>query len=270
MRQELQLGSPLEKGRLDGSFQHGWFLLQVAVHIGALVAPIYYFSWAGVIAAVGLHFLMAIGVSVGFHRLLAHRSFKTSRTNSYVLSTLGTLAMQGGPLTWVAIHRAHHARGGRSGDAHSAKRGFLWSHWLWMLYRAPNGFVMAKYRKSCRDIASNTYLRFLERNFLKLNAATAGVAWVLLDPGLWFWLFPARIVITWHVTWSINSFCHNRPQISKRVEAGEPINVYLLSIMSLGEALHLNHHLKPGSFFFSATRREPDLGGVIARLIRSR
>ena len=105
------------------------------VHIIALLSP-WSFSWRALGLALLLHWLFgSIGICLGYHRLLSHHSFQVPKWLEYLIAFIGALALQGGPIFWVAGHRLHHAHTeDNNEDPYSAKRGFWWSHMLWMLY----------------------------------------------------------------------------------------------------------------------------------------
>ena len=126
-----------------------------AVHAVALLAP-WFFSWSALGVAIFLHWLLgSIGICLGYHRLLTHRSFQLPRGMEYAIAIIGALALQGGPIFWVAGHRMHHAyTEDIDKDPYSAKRGFWWSHVLWLLYDRPEFFNYDIYKKSAPDLDS--------------------------------------------------------------------------------------------------------------------
>ena len=85
------------------------------------------FSWSGLVVCLALYLAAGLGVTMGYHRLLTHRSFRTPRPVEYLLTALGALANQGGPLQWVAIHRVHHQHSDADGDPHSPRDGVWWA-----------------------------------------------------------------------------------------------------------------------------------------------
>jgi fatty-acid desaturase len=108
-------------------------LFMVAFHIGALVA-LFVFSWKAFLLAMVLGWVAgSLGIGMGYHRLLTHRSYKTQKWLEYFLSICGTLALEGGPIFWVATHRMHHQNTDKEGDPHSPRDGGFWSHMGWIL-----------------------------------------------------------------------------------------------------------------------------------------
>ena len=111
-------------------------LFMVALHVLALMAFLpQFFSWGGVLWMLGLYYItLCLGITMGFHRLVSHRSFKTPRWLERFLVTCGTLAMQHGPIDWIGLHRHHHKYSDQDNDHHDSNKGFWWSHMGWMLY----------------------------------------------------------------------------------------------------------------------------------------
>ncbi len=132
-----------------------------------------------------VYVLTGLGITVGFHRLLAHRAFKTSRAFQFFLSLLGVLAGQNGPLWWVAHHRHHHQHSDTERDTHSPRRGFFWSHMGWLFSPAS----VSLRRDLVRDLERLPEMRLLERHYyadLLVYAAglyLLGEGWRRLDPG---------------------------------------------------------------------------------------
>jgi fatty-acid desaturase len=129
--------------RLPSSFVHDrtftqpivWIttLVMVAFHIGALVA-LFLFSWKALLLALVLWWVAgSLGIEMGYHRLLTHRGYKTAKWVEYFLTICGTLALEGGPIFWVATHRMHHQNTDKEGDPHSPRDGGLWAHMGWIL-----------------------------------------------------------------------------------------------------------------------------------------
>ncbi len=106
----------------------------IAMHLG-VIAVFWQTTWAAVGVCILLHAAFGgLGICVGYHRLLTHRSFKCSKAVEYAFAFLGTMTLEGGPIDWVAHHRQHHQYSDEAGDPHSAREGFFWSHVLWMMW----------------------------------------------------------------------------------------------------------------------------------------
>lgn len=229
-----------------------------------------------VIAAV-LYVFTGFGISVGFHRLLTHRSFKAKRPLKIVCAVAGSMALEGSAISWVALHRRHHMFGDRPGDPHSPHRygpgvvatlkGFLWAHagWLFAMDSTDAGRFAPDLRRD-RDFV------VIDRLFPLLAVASLALpffaGWALsgsLFGGLsaLLWAGLVRMAILHHVTWSINSVCHlwgKRPFANHDLST----NVGALSILSFGESWHNFHHAAPSSARHGVLPHQHDLS---ARLI---
>ncbi|MBD2465263.1 fatty acid desaturase [Oscillatoria sp. FACHB-1407] len=216
-----------------------------AVHVLALSSP-YFFSWSALGTAIFLHWLFgSIGICLGYHRLLTHRSFHVPKGLEYAIALIGALALQGGPIFWVAGHRRHHTyTEDVDKDPYSAKRGFWWSHMGWLLYKRPEFFEYESNRKFAPDLAKSAFYRWLDRYYLLLQIPL-GVGLYLL--GGWsfvvYGLF-LRAVLLWHSTWLINSASHITGYRSHDSDDNSR-NLWWAAILTYGEGWHNNHHAYP-------------------------
>jgi stearoyl-CoA desaturase (Delta-9 desaturase) len=209
------------------------------------------------------YLVSGFGVTLGFHRLLTHRSFQTHKAVEYLLAVLGSLSIQGPVISWVADHRKHHAHTDREGDPHSphaghggglrgALRGLYYAHigWLW------TSQGRAHRRRYARELVEDPGMRAIQRAFPLLiiasfalpaaagYALSGGTAAGALGGLLWGGL--VRVFLLHHVTWSINSVCHFFGR--RRFEVDDhSTNVFWLALPSFGEAWHHNHHAFPRS-----------------------
>jgi stearoyl-CoA desaturase (delta-9 desaturase) len=129
-----------------------------SIHLLALLAP-WFFSWSAVGVAILLHWLFgSIGICLGYHRLLSHRSFQVPQCLEYAIAFIGALALQGGPIFWVAGHRLHHAfTEDEVKDPYSARRGFWWSHMLWLFYPHAEFFEYDRYQRYAPDLVRDKW-----------------------------------------------------------------------------------------------------------------
>jgi fatty-acid desaturase len=215
-------------------------LFFIALHIGALLAFIpSNFSWT----AVGVAFLLywisgGLGVTLGFHRLITHRSFVTPKWLEYLLALCGTLACQGGPIEWVGTHRIHHLHSDTENDPHDSNKGFWWSHIGWLIFQSPSQSQIPRFTK---DIGEDPVYQFLQKNFIFIQIALGAV---LLFLGGWsfvVWGIFARIVWVYHCTWLVNSATHKFGYQS--YESGDrSTNCWWVAVLVFGEGWHNNHH----------------------------
>ena len=183
----------------------------LALHLGALAAFVpQFFTWSALGVAVGLYYLTGgIGISLGFHRILTHRSLRCPRWLEYGLAICGTLALQGGPIEWVATHRAHHAHTDREGDPHDVHRGLPWAHVAWLYRKNDARPTPTEQRRLAPDLVRQPFYRFLERTYLLWQV---GLAAALFAAGGWPWVvwgIFVRLVVTYHITWLVNSAAHH-------------------------------------------------------------
>ncbi len=229
-----------------------------------------------------MYLLTAFGVTVGFHRMLTHRSFRTSKPVEYLFAALGSMAVQGPVINWVADHRKHHAHTDEEGDPHSphvgqgkgiagAVRGLLHAHVGWLV----TDHGRSERNRYAKDLVE-------DRGMLAINAWFAPLVLTgLLVPFALGWLITGelaggltallwgglvRIFLLHHVTWSINSICHFFGRRRFDVE-DHSTNVWWLALPSMGEAWHHNHHTFPRSAKHGLGRFELDPSGWLIAVL---
>ncbi len=217
----------------------------IAIHALAILS-LWCFSWPAVAVTLFLHWLFgSVGICLGYHRLLSHRSFQVPRWLEYSIAVLGALAVQGGPIFWVSGHRLHHAHTEDLDlDPYSAKRGFWWSHMLWIFYPHPEFFDYEQYQKFAPDLARQGFYRWLDRYFLLLQIP---LGLLLYAVGGWSFVIYGiflRVVLLSHSTWFINSVTHLWGYRTFEVEDNSR-NLWWAAIFTYGEGWHNNHHAYP-------------------------
>jgi fatty-acid desaturase len=220
----------------------------IIIHLAALLAlwP-GFFSWSALIVVAGISYLTgALGVTLGYHRTLTHRSLRMIRPLEYLVALLGTLAMQGDPISWVATHRAHHAHSDHKGDPHTVRLGLTWAHMHWLLgenRHTPTGDEM---KRLAPDLYAQPFYRFLKYANIPLQVA---LGLVLLHFGGWSWVvwgIFVRLVLTYHSTWLVNSASHSSGYRTYRT-GDRSTNSWWVALLSFGEGWHNNHHAFPYS-----------------------
>ena len=216
-----------------------------AIHALALLAP-WFFSWSALGLAIALHWLFgSVGICLGYHRLLSHRSFRVPQWLEYTIATVGALALQGGPTFWIAGHRQHHAFTEHTEkDPYSSARGFWWSHMGWMFYLKPEVFDRKVYAQYAPDIARDRYYAFLDKYFLLLQVP---LALALYAMGGWSFVIYGvfvRAVLLWHCTWLINSANHLWGYRNFESDDNSR-NLWWVALLTYGEGWHNNHHTFP-------------------------
>ncbi len=197
------------------------------------------FSWSAVSVALFLHWVTAcLGVTLGFHRLVSHRSFETPKWLEYALVFCGALSAQGGPIAWVGLHRIHHKYSDKSQDPHDSNRGFWWSHIGWMCHNIPADTDIPRYTK---DICDDPFYKFCQAYFIPLQVA---LGLILFAIGGWSWVFWGvfmRLVAVFHCTWLVNSATHKFGYVSH--DSGDKSrNCWWVALLTYGEGWHNNHH----------------------------
>jgi stearoyl-CoA desaturase (delta-9 desaturase) len=219
--------------------------------MGVVLAP-FTFSWSGLGICLALYLATGFGITMGYHRLLTHRSFQTPRFVEYILTALGTLANQGGPLQWVAVHRMHHQHSDAEGDPHSPRDGIWWAHLLWWMPHSPAQDNPARYERYIPDLVRDPVHRFFHRYHVLLPLALAGLLFALGEVwkgvGLsWLvWGMFVRTALLYHATWFVNSATHLWGYRSYATRDGST-NLWWVALLTLGEGWHNNHHAFPRS-----------------------
>ncbi|MFB2837292.1 acyl-CoA desaturase [Floridanema evergladense] len=212
----------------------------LVVHFGALFALLpSNFSWAAIGLAVFLHWVTGgLGITLGWHRLLSHRSFQTPKWLEYFLAFCGVLASQGGIIDWVGLHRLHHLHSDQEPDPHDSNRGFLWSHIGWMLFDSPANADIPKFTK---DLAEDPVYQFFQKYFVLIQVIL-GIGLYLL--GGWpfvVWGIFVRLFAVFHCTWFVNSATHKFGY--RTYESGDrSTNCWWVALVTYGEGWHNNHH----------------------------
>jgi stearoyl-CoA desaturase (delta-9 desaturase) len=237
-------------------------------------------GWSDLAVFAILYTLTGLGITVGFHRHFTHRSFKTTRPIRAALAILGSAAIEGPIVSWVADHRKHHAFSDRPGDPHSphvdhgggwrgALRGLLHAHVGWLFIHTQRG---AK-RRYAPDLMADPLIARIDRLFVVWALGGLAAAFLLgwgiggsLAAGLTglLWGGAVRMLVLHHVTYSINSLCHFFGR--RRFETGdESRNLLWLAVPSFGEAWHNNHHAFPTSAAHGLRRWEVDPSALVIR-----
>jgi fatty-acid desaturase len=230
--------------------QHGlnWItaIAMTGFHIGA-VAALFYIDYGAMLAALILYYAGGmLGIGMSYHRLLTHRSYRTTKFIEYFLTICGTLALEGGPIFWVATHRIHHQRSDQEGDPHTPREGTFWAHMGWILMGEGlhhDASVLAKYAP---DLSKDKFHVWLSNWHWLTNVvvglgllAYGGIPYVLW--GIFF-----RTTFGLHATWLVNSATHLWG--SRRFQTrDDSTNNWWVALLTFGEGWHNNHHAHPTS-----------------------
>jgi stearoyl-CoA desaturase (Delta-9 desaturase) len=238
--------------------------------------------WSDVIVFAIMYLATGLGITVGFHRYFTHRSFKTSKPVRAVLAALGSVAIEGPIISWVADHRKHHTFADQEGDPHSphvdhghgwrgALKGLVHAHVGWLFIHTQRGAR----RRYARDLIDDPIVSWVDRTFVSWALGGLLVAfllgWVIggsLFAGLTglLWGGAVRMLVVHHITFSINSLCHFFGR--RRFETDdESRNLLWLAPFSFGESWHNNHHAFPTSAEHGMRKWELDPSALVIRAL---
>jgi len=242
-----------------------WYLDSIPfifVHVVAALGLFFFeFTWSAVAIVAVSYYVRMFGITAGYHRYFAHRGFKATRGFQFVLAFIGSLSVQRSPLWWSGHHIDHHKYSDTDKDIHSPKKGFWWSHMLWMLVPTYNETP----ERQIRAFQKYPEIMFLHRHWL---AVCIGFAVALFLAGGWstlYWGFFVSTVLLWHGTFTINSLSHLWGRRRYKTTDTSRNNVWL-SLITLGEGWHNNHHHYPTTANQGFFWWEIDVSYVLLRL----
>lgn len=236
-------------------------------HIGA-VAALFVFSWQNLAVAVFLYWVATgLGISLGYHRLHTHRSYKAPRLLEYFFAICGCLTLEGGPITWVATHRIHHQKSDHDGDPHSPRDGMWWAHVGWILFGESLDRLTGVVCKYAPDLGKDRFYVWLNKYFW---APLVVLGAALLAIGGWpmfLWGICVRVVFGLHATWLVNSATHmwGRRRFATRDDSR---NNWWVALLTFGEGWHNNHHAHPTSARHGLAWYEFDPSWITLKILR--
>jgi stearoyl-CoA desaturase (delta-9 desaturase) len=205
-----------------------------AFHVGA-IAALFFFTWKALALAVVLWWVSgSLGIGMGYHRLLTHRGYKTPKWLEYLLTVCATLALEGGPIAWVATHRVHHQNTDKEGDPHSPRDGGLWAHMGWIMTGKALHNTSGELLPFVPDLRKDKFQVWISKwhwvPLTVLGAALSAIGgWPFLLWGIFF-----RTVIGLHATWLVNSATHMWG--SQRFLTGDTsTNSFWVAMLTFGE-----------------------------------
>ncbi len=218
-------------------------------------------GWNDIAILVGMYFFTAIGITIGYHRMLTHRSFEANPVVRFIFLALGSMATEGPAMEWASIHIKHHAHPDEDDDPHSPLHGFFHAHMGWFIRGQP--------------AEAETYGKWLAQDRMVVFISRTFPFWVLLGfvipylLGGWtgvLWGSLVRIFLTHHVTWSVNSVCHTFGQ--RMFETKDcSRNQWTVGLLAFGEGWHNNHHAFPRSAFHGMRWWQFDMSAYVIRLL---
>ena len=232
------------------------------IHMLSLLAIVpWFFSWTGVaLMFFGHYFFGMLGMTLCYHRLLAHKGFTCPKWFEHFLALLGVCCLQDSPARWVAVHRKHHQYSDEQPDPHTPLVTFLWGHFGWLMVENRQLSRADFYERYARDLLRDRFYLRLERNVLWLwvyivhavlfFAGGLAIEWGVTGDywkGLRFglsvlvWGVFVRTVFVWHVTWSVNSLTHIWGYRNYETSDNSRNN-WFVGLVAHGEGWHNNHH----------------------------
>jgi len=215
-------------------------------HVGA-VAALFMFNWHAFAVAVLLYCVCTgLGISMGYHRLHTHRSYKVPLWMEFFFAICATLTLEGGPLFWVATHRIHHQNSDQPGDPHSPRDGAFWSHVGWILFGEANHNNTKMMARYAPDLAKYPFYIWLNNYHWIPILILTGILYAIGGWPMVLWGTCLRIVAGLHATWLVNSATHmwGKRRFQTRDDSR---NTWWVAIISFGEGWHNNHHAHPTS-----------------------
>lgn len=217
-----------------------------AFHVGA-IAALFCFSWKNLAAFVVLYFLaINVGIGMCYHRLLTHRGYKVPKWLEYCLTICGTLALEGGPIFWVATHRVHHQLSDHEGDPHTPHDGTWWAHAGWIISGRTLHTHTAMLARYAPDLTKDRFQVFMSKYHWLSIATAAAICYAIGGWSMVLWGIFLRTVLGLHSTWLVNSATHLWG--ARRFETRDDSrNNWWVALLTGGEGWHNNHHAHPVS-----------------------
>jgi len=233
-----------------------WLTLVVVAlfHVGA-VAALFFFTWPRLAVMLGLYILsINVGIGMCYHRLLTHRGYQVPKWLEYAMAVCATLALEGGPMFWVATHRVHHQLSDHPGDPHTPRDGGGWAHLGWLIWGNALHAQTETLNRYAPDLGRDRFHVWLSKyHWIPLTASGAllfGLGWLTGGAqnavGLLLWGAFLRVTLGLHATWLVNSATHLWG--SRRFETRDDSrNNWWVALVTGGEGWHNNHHAHPVS-----------------------
>jgi stearoyl-CoA desaturase (delta-9 desaturase) len=242
-------------------------IVLVVFHLGA-IAALFMFSWKALAAMAFLYWVSGgLGICMGYHRLHTHRSFHVPDWVAYALATCGSLAFEGGPISWTGNHRLHHKYSDQPGDPHSSREGFFWAHLGWIIYGAAGHNATVKYSKYTPDLAKHRYYVWLNDYHWVPTVVVAAILYLMGGLPFVMWGIFMRVTLCFHATWCVNSAAHLWGK--RRFATGDDSrNLWWLALITFGEGWHNNHHAHPTSARHGLAWYELDIAYLQIRFLK--
>jgi fatty-acid desaturase len=243
-------------------------IVLVFLHIGA-IAAFFTFSWTNLLAALVMYDIATgLGISMGYHRLHTHRSYKVPLLMEYFFAFCGALTLEGGPIFWVATHRIHHQNSDQPGDPHSPRDGAWWSHIGWILFGETNHNNTKLMSRYAPDLAKHKFYVWLNNYHWVPNVVLAVILLAIGGLPLFLWAGCLRLIFGLHATWLVNSATHmwGARRFATRDDSR---NNWWVALMTFGEGWHNNHHAHPTSARHGLAWYEFDPSWILIKVLKT-
>ena len=237
-------------------------------HVGA-IAALFFFSWKALAVSAAIYWVtIGLGISMGYHRLLTHRSYKVPLWLEYFFTVCGASTLEGGPIFWVATHRIHHQKSDQEGDPHTPNDGAWWAHVGWILVgeaKHNDTRLMSKYAP---DLARHRFHVWLNNYHWVPVVVLAAVLFAIGGLPLVLWGICLRVVVGLHATWLVNSATHmwGARRFATRDDSR---NNWWVALLTFGEGWHNNHHAHPTSARHGLAWYEFDPSWILIKFLRA-
>ena len=236
------------------------------LHVGA-IAALFMFNWRAFGIAVFLYVVATgLGISMGYHRLHTHRSYKVPLWLEYFFAVCGACTLEGGPIFWVAVHRVHHQKSDQPGDPHTPRDGAWWAHVGWILFGKTNHNNTRLLSKYAPDLARHRFYVWLTNYHWVPVVALGALLFAIGGWPMMLWGMCVRVVAGLHATWLVNSATHmwGSRRFATRDDSR---NNWWVALITFGEGWHNNHHAHPTSARHGLAWYEFDASWILIRIL---
>jgi stearoyl-CoA desaturase (delta-9 desaturase) len=252
----------MTKSRLEGAIM---LTGVIAPFVGTIAAIVELWqrmvTWTDINLMLGLYLLSGLGITIGYHRMMVHRSFEANPVVRFLFLVLGCLALEGSPRSWGATHIKHHANSDQADDPHSPLQGFFHAHMGWFI----NG-ILTELDVWGKWLAKDRVIMFVSKTYILWVALGFYIPYLIDGWQGVLWGGLVRIFLTHHITWSVNSVCHVfGKRMFETMDASR--NNWIVGIFAFGEGWHNNHHAFPRSAFHGLRWWQIDISGYIIRMM---
>ena len=227
------------------------------------------FSWQALWISLALYWMtICFGISLGYHRLHTHRSFKVPKAIEYFFALCGALTLEGGPIFWVATHRIHHQKSDQPGDPHSPRDGAFWAHMGWILFGEANHNNTKMMSKYAPDLARDPFYVWLNNWHWVPMIILGAILYAFGGPSVFMWGIFLRVTLGLHATWLVNSATHLWGYRTFETR-DDSRNSWWVALLTFGEGWHNNHHAHPTSARHGLAWYEIDFSWMQLKVLRA-